>query len=325
MAGMIGSHLSIAGGVSHALDEAKTLGMDCVQVFTANQRQWTTPERIGEEECAKWFAKLEEMGWRAGKKSKGEGDLLIRVVSHNSYLVNLASPSEELWEKSVGAQRRELVRCEQLEIARCVLHPGAHLEAAEGKAGTRKKGAMRDEPKGNISKQEINGLKRIVKALDRLHKELKGFKVKMCLEATVGSGTNLGYDFAQLAYVRDEVKEPERLLYCFDTCHVTAAGYDLSTKAGAEHVFEVWDEWCGIERIGVFHVNDSVGARGSRLDRHAHIGQGLCGSACFEAVMNRREFQDVPKILETPKGKAENGESWDLINMRTLRGMQKRR
>lgn len=310
---MFGSHLSIAGSMVNALDEATRLKMDCVQVFTKNQRQWKVKPLANEDRNA-WLARLDELGWDADVEA-GEPP---RVVSHNSYLINMASPDSEAWEKSAKLQRVELQRCEELHIPFCVVHPGAHMGAAP-KAGTPHE--LRRKP----THDERNGLKRIVKALNRLHRELKGYQTITCVETTTGSGSNLGFDFQHLAWIREHVKEPERIGYCFDTCHVTAAGYDMRTDRKAGQVIEEFDEVCGLPSLSVFHLNDSVGEIASRKDRHAHIGEGTCGKSCFRTIVNDRRFKNVPKILETPKGENEKGVPWDTVNLRRLRRMIRRK
>jgi deoxyribonuclease IV len=309
---MFGSHLSIAGGMVNALKQARRFRMDCVQVFTSNQRQWK-PSRLDAEDRVLWLAELRDMKWDC---SQNDQQAPQRVVSHNSYLINLAQPDAELWRKSVNAHRMELERCESLHIPLCVAHPGAHLSPA----GARLPGSRNDlecRPSGH----ELRGLKRIVKALDAIHRQLAGYRVMTCLETTVGSGTNLGYSFHQLAFIRENVRQPERVGFCLDTCHVTAAGYDMSSQEGARQVLAQWDEICGTKNLRVFHLNDSVGGLGSRRDRHAHIGEGTCSRCCFKAIVNHPAFARVPKILETPKGLDAKGVEWDLVNLRRLKRM----
>lgn len=303
---MFGSHLSIAGSLANAVNEARRLKMDCVQVFTKNQRQWKVSPLRGEQ-ITEWAEALAAADWLASP--------VARVVSHNSYLINMASPDEAMREKSIALQRIEIERCEQLHIPLCVAHPGAHLGEAPP-TGTRLKLTA------EFSSDEVAGLKRIIAALDRIHKELPGYKTLTCLETTVGSGSNLGYSFHQLAYIRERVKQPERIAYCFDTCHVTAAGYDMTSDEKAEAVLESFDEICGFENLRVFHLNDSVGTVGSRRDRHAHIGEGRCGRSCFRAIVNHPAFGNVPKILETPKESTDKGTPWDVVNIRRLKRMQ---
>ncbi|NNF42482.1 MAG: deoxyribonuclease IV [Phycisphaerales bacterium] len=306
---LLGAHLSTAGGLVNALDEATRLKMTCVQVFTRNQRQWKAAP-LKEADVNAWLTRLRAMGWH---RRRGPH----RVVSHNSYLINLASPDRVAWERSVRTQRVELERCETLSIPLLVSHPGAHLGA------TRKPGEPHDLTAAP-TRDEAAGMRRIARALDRLHRELPGYRTVTCLETTVGSGSNLGYAFEQLARIRDLVREPERVGFCFDTCHVTAAGYDMTTDEGARRVLRRFGTICGLEALRVFHLNDSVGSVGSRKDRHAHIGRGACGMSCFRTIMNRRRFDRVPKLLETPKGVNGRGTSWDVANIRRLKGLIRR-
>lgn len=310
---LLGSHLSVAGGLSNALLEAKRLEMGCVQVFTRNQRQWSA-KPITEEERRDWLAALRDLGWL----DETTGSVGARVVSHNSYLVNMASPDAATRERSIEAQRAELERCEALRIPLCVMHPGAHLDPAGRPGGASKPPAP---PAGTPTPAELAGLRRVAEALDRLHRELPGFHVRTLLETTAGTGTNLGYDFAHLAIVRDLLREPERVGFCFDTCHVVAAGYPMASAQDATETWQRWDATCGLGAIRAFHLNDSVGACGSRTDRHAHIGLGACGDECFRAVVNQPRFRGVPMILETPKGEDARGRNWDLVNIERLRGL----
>jgi deoxyribonuclease-4 len=307
---MYGSHLSIAGGMVNALEEAQRQRMDCVQVFTKNQRQWRVVP-LKEDDLQAWLQALHEMGWDdAGGPP--------RVVSHNSYLINMASPDPEAWKKSVALQRIELQRCETLKIPLCVAHPGAHMGTSPPTGHPH----CFDRP---LSKDQKRGLGSIVKALDAIHADLPGYKVVTCLETTVGSGTNLGWKFEHLAWIRDHVKEPDRVGYCVDTCHITAAGYDLTTDANAKAVMSDLDATCGNENVKVFHMNDSIGAVGSRRDRHAHIGEGTCGRSCFRAIVSSPAFIDVPKILETAKGQTPKGTELDTVNIRRLKRLAKAR
>ena len=301
----IGSHCSAAGGPAHAIQEAIALGLDCVQVFTANQRQWK-PKGLGDAEIRAWFEALAAAGW-----SKPEDH---RTVSHNSYLVNLANPAATARNRSLALQRSELERCEQLGIRLCVMHPGAHLGAA------RKPGDPNDLA-AKPTTDELDGLRRIANSINALHRDLPGFKVITCLENTVGSGTNLGYRFEDLARIRDMVREPERVAYCIDTCHAVAAGYRMDTPASAKAVVQRMIATLGERSIQVFHLNDSVGACGSRKDRHAHIGAGTCGTSAFAAILGRRAWARTPMILETPKEGSCKGRPWDAVNAEKLRGL----
>jgi deoxyribonuclease-4 len=223
----------------------------------------------------------------------------------------MASPDKTAWKRSVDLQRIELERCETLRIPLCVAHPGAHL------GETIPPGPREGSPE-SPSADEAGGLDRIVRALDRIHADLPGYRTITCLETTVGSGTNLGYDFRHLAWIRDRVAAPERVAFCFDTCHVTAAGYDMSTPKGAKATMRAFDDSCGLEGIRAFHVNDSEGNIGSRRDRHAHIGDGTCGRSCFQAILAPR-FDRVPRILETGKESTPKGTPMDTVNITRLK------
>ncbi len=279
---MLGSHLSIAGGLHNALIKASEYGMPCVQVFTKNQRQWKAP-RLKDDQIREW------------QKYRNETGIKV-VVSHDSYLINLASPKQEIFEKSDKLFREELLRCELLDIPFLVTHPGAHL--GEG---------------------EESGLKKIAEALDQIHDDLPGLKTITCLEITAGQGTSLGHKFEHLAAIRDMVREPERLAVCLDTAHMLAAGYDLTSADGWKKTMQLCDEVVGKELVRVMHLNDSKTPRDSRVDRHAHIGHGHVDLAVFAEIMNDPDLQPVPKILETAKeDDPETGQPWDLINARVL-------
>ena len=299
----IGSHRSAAGGVANAIREAIDLGLDCVQLFTANQRQWK-PRQPSAQECADWFAALKNVGW-----SNTEDH---RVVSHNSYLVNLASPDMAARKKSIALQRSELERCEMLGIRLCVMHPGAHLSS---KRSPQEKNNLLADP----NKEELAGIKRLVSSLDQLHKELPGYKVFTCLENTVGAGTTLGYNFNQLALARELVQDPNRIAFCIDTCHAVAAGYNMDTTTSANATLKLIDRHLGFKQVRVIHANDSLFPCGSRKDRHAHILDGACGASCFRSLTKVAAWKNVPVILETAKEGLFQGRNWDVVNAERLR------
>lgn len=289
---MFGSHLSIAGSMVNALNEAESLGMDTVQVFTKNQQQWTG-KPLDPGMVREWHAKVDALGWQG------------RTVSHASYLINLGSPDDVLWKKSIDAMVDEIERCQALAIPFLVHHPGAFTTS------TRE-----------------DGLARIAKAYRELFARTKGSTVVSLLENTVGGGSNLGREFEEIATLRDmiftETGVPARLGVCFDTCHAHAGGYDLSTVPSATAALNDFDRIVGLKWIRVLHLNDSKGKHGSRLDRHEHIGQGTIGDAGFKVVVTRPEFAAIPKILETPKGAADDGTPLDTLNLRRLWTFQKR-
>lgn len=306
---MFGSHLSVAGGMHNAVDDAVSLGLDCVQVFTKNQQQWkATP--LKEEAVSAWRGALESAGWWAENALARPH----RTVSHASYLINLASPDDELWNKSIGLMRVEIERCHELSIPLLVHHPGAYTTS-----------------------DSESGLARIARAYRELFRQTRGARVISLLENTVGSGSNLGGRFEELGRLRSMIVEtagePGRVGFCIDTCHAHASGYDLSDRAKAEAVLDELDAVCGLEHVHALHLNDSVKGVGSRADRHAHIGEGtICrrdgavggakvplGRSGFAAVVNRAAFRGVPMLMETPKGEDERGRSLDSINLSRLR------
>ncbi|MDW7982890.1 MAG: deoxyribonuclease IV [Thermomicrobium sp.] len=275
-----GAHMSIAGGVDRAIDRAVEIGCDAVQLFTKSSNQWKA-RPLSPEEVERFREKARRFR--------------LPVVAHDSYLINLASPDDALWEKSIAAFREELERCEVLGIPYLVTHPGSFGEAGE----------------------EF-GIQRVAEALNRLHAELPGYRVMTLLETTAGQGTNLGYRFEQLAAIVERVREPERVGYCFDTCHVFAAGYELRTPEGYAETIEAFDRILGLDRLFVFHLNDSKRDRGSRIDRHEHIGQGKIGLDGFRLLVNDPRFADHPGLLETEKSPDLHE---DVENLRVLRSL----
>ncbi len=281
---MFGSHLSIAGGLHNAVTEAVRLGMDCVQIFTKNQRQWKTPP-LKDDQVKAWQAALAEAN-------------LGPTVSHDSYLINLGSPKDDTHAKSVALFRDELERCERLGVPYLVAHPGAHTGSGEEAA-----------------------LDKIAASLDQIHQDLRGYRTVTCLEITAGQGSNVGYKLEHLQHIIAEVAEPDRLAVCLDSAHALAAGYDLTSASGAESFCQEIDSVLGLDRIRVWHLNDSKVPLGSRVDRHEHIGHGHVAMEAFEVIVNHPSFQNIPKILETAKEDRPDGTPWDLVNLQTLRGL----
>ncbi len=277
----LGAHMSVAGGVSKALDRGESIGCDTIQIFTRNNNRWTS-KPLDPKEIERFHQRVQETG-------------IWPVFSHAAYLINLASPKEELWKKSIDAFIDELQRAEALHLLGVVLHPGSHM--GEG---------------------EEAGIKRIAQALDLCHEATPGYQTLTLLEITAGTGDHLGYRFEQLAAIRDRVKHPERVAFCFDTCHAFAAGYDIRTREGYEAVMEEFDRILGLERLKAFHFNDSKHPLGSRKDRHEHIGKGYIGLDGFRWIVNDPRFEDVPMVLETPKSKDMHE---DVENLRVLRSL----
>ncbi len=291
---ILGSHQSIAGGHHRAVQRAAALGFDCVQLFTASPRSLGTPRdgaggrrsrpdtRISADQAAKFRDTLRRSG-------------LVHPLAHDGYLINLASPDAAFWDASVRAFIDEFRRAEALGIPFVVTHPGSYTDSTLRR-----------------------GIRRVVRALDRVFRETRGMAVGCLLETTAGQGTSLGWQFEHLAWILDGVREPDRLGVCFDTCHVFAAGYPLGTRDEYEQTFAKLDAVVGLARIKAFHLNDSARELGSRVDRHAHIGRGQMGLEPFRLLLADPRFQTVPMYLETPKGQ-EKGMDFDAINLKTLR------
>jgi deoxyribonuclease-4 len=280
---MFGSHLSIAGGMHNALLKAEELGCETVQVFTKNQQQWKCSP-LNDEAVGSWRSHCDRLKFE-------------HTVSHDSYLINLASPDAALRRKSIELFVEELSRCGTLGIPYLVTHPGAHMGEGE----------------------EI-GLRRVAQSLDEVHAMVGKAKVITCLEITAGQGSSLGYKLEHLAEIICQVKAPERLGVCLDTAHLFAAGYDFRGRKYAGFCREV-ERTVGLKRIKVLHLNDSKKDLGSRVDRHEHIGRGKIGLEGFRPIVRDKRFAKVPKILETAKEKDEQGREWDMVNLEVLRSL----
>jgi len=261
----LGSHVSIAGGMDRAPLRGKQVGCDTIQVFTKSNRQWRA-KRLSEREVEAFKATLDATG-------------IGPVVAHDCYLVNLAAPRASLWKKSVAAFRDEMDRAERLGIPSLVTHPGSHAGAGEAE-----------------------GVRRVAEALNVLHAAFPLHRTQILLETTAGQGRNLGYRFEQLAAILDQVERADRVGICLDTCHVFAAGYDIRTRNGYRKTMRDLAACLGLHRVKAIHLNDSVQGLGSRVDRHAHIGDGRLGLDPFRWLLNDPAFRGVPMILETPKG-----------------------
>jgi deoxyribonuclease-4 len=276
----LGAHMSIAGGYDRAVRAAHAVGFGTVQLFTKNNNQWKGAP-ITDAHVAAFRGALDETG-------------VVDPVSHASYLINLASPDETLWEKSIDAMTVEVERCARLGIADLVVHPGAHTGSGEEE-----------------------GLRRVARALDVVAARTAGLPVTIDLETTAGQGTCLGHRFEHLRAILDLAADSSRLGVCVDTCHVFAAGYSLADRALYDETLDELDRVVGLGRVRVWHLNDSVKALGSRVDRHAGIGGGMLGLDPFRFVVGDPRFRGLPMILETPKG-VEDGEELDARNRRIL-------
>jgi deoxyribonuclease-4 len=260
---LLGAHMSIAGGFDLAISRGESIGCTCIQLFTKSNRQWYAKPLVAEE-----VKKFKEAAEQSSIPTK-----LIAV--HASYLINLASSNPETHRKSLAAAIEELERCETLGIPWLILHPGAAQDAEEG-------------------------LKRVAESFNIIFEKVPG-KTKILLETMAGQGSVLCHTFEQIAQIYEQVSDKKRLGVCLDTCHIFAAGYDIRTKEGYEAMWEQFDKIIGRDLLQVIHCNDSKKALGSRVDRHADIGEGELGLEPFRLLFNDPRLSEIPKILETPK------------------------
>jgi len=280
---ILGAHMSIQGGLDLALQRGFDVGCDAIQIFSKTSNQWKAKPL--QEECIIRF------------KKKREETGVTPAMIHSSYLINLCTPKDEDWHKSIDAFYVEMERAEALEIPYLVLHPGAHLQSGEEA-----------------------GIARVAQALNQLHERAAGFQMKVLIELTAGQGTCIGHHFSHVGAIFNQIKEDSRIGVCFDTCHVFAAGYDFRTKEGYDETMALFDKEIGLNRLCAFHLNDCKKDLGCRVDRHDHIGQGKIGLSAFSHLMNDARFVGLPMILETPKG---NDCAEDKVNLATLRGLVK--
>lgn len=259
----IGAHVSASGGVFNAPLNAAKIGADAFAMFVKNQRRWGAPQ-LSAEEIAAFKDALKQSGIRAE-----------HVLVHDSYLINLGHPREAEREKSLNAFIDEIRRCEALGLKLLNFHPGSHLN--------------------EISAQVC--LDNIAGSLNFAIANTSG--VKLVLENTAGQGSNLGYDFAQLAYVIDKISNKDRIGVCIDTCHAFAAGYDLRSPQAYERTMSEFNRAIGYKFLSGMHLNDTKNELGVRKDRHESLGRGFLGLAAFENIMNDPNIDEIPLILET--------------------------
>lgn len=274
-----GAHMSIAGGTPNAVDDARSVGAGALQIFVKNNNRWQG-KIISDEEAAAFRERVDQAG-------------LLSVVAHASYLINLASPDEALRTRSIEAMLDELERCHRLGLSHLVVHPGAHM--GEGEAA---------------------GIARVAASLDTILERFEKGRVVIALETTAGQGSSLGYRFEQLRDTLGQCRRSDRVAVCLDTCHAFAAGYDFRSVEGFQSMVAEFDRLVGLDKLQIFHVNDSKRELGSRVDRHQHIGKGEIGLNGFRWILNDPRLTGVPKILETPKGK---NLRMDRVNLGKLR------
>jgi len=262
---LIGAHTSAQGGPHNALLEGHEIGATTIQFFTANQKTWHG-KKLTEEAIALWEETVQKTG-------------IKKVMSHDSYLINLGSPDKVALQKSRGAFKEELERCHLLKVAFLNFHPGAALHGSEDDC-----------------------LRTIVESLLEVEPLVEKGPTRLLLESTAGQGSSVGNRFEHLGYIVDMVQKKIPIGVCLDTCHLFAAGYDISTRQGWETTLKEFDKQVGLKHLYALHVNDSLKPLGSEVDRHAPLGKGLIGIECFKVMMELPELRDLPKYLETPEG-----------------------
>lgn len=260
----IGAHVSASGGVENAIKNAQAIGATAFALFTKNQRQWLAPA-LSDKQIEQFKALMGEAGYDAAQ-----------VLPHDSYLINLGHPDVEGLEKSRESFFEEMRRCELLGLDRLNFHPGSHLK--------------------RISEEESLDL--IAESINMALERTSG--VTAVIENTAGQGSNLGFRFEHLAYIIDRVKDKSRVGVCLDTCHTFAAGYDLRTREALDTTFAEFDRVVGFNYLRGMHLNDAMKPLGSRVDRHAPLGDGEIGWECFRYIMSDSRFDNIPLILETP-------------------------
>lgn len=262
---LIGAHTSAQGGAHNAILEGKEIGATTVQLFTRNQKRWDA-KPITDEEADLFKEAVHLTG-------------LKKIMSHDSYLINLGSPNSESLEKSRKAFKEELLRCQKLDLAFLNFHPGAALEGTE-----------------------LACLERIAESLEHMEDLVNKGNTRLLLEATAGQGSAVGWRFEHLGYLVERLHKKLPIGVCIDTCHIFVAGYDIRTKEGWDETLKEFDKVAGLKHLYAFHLNDSMKPFASRKDRHAPLGKGEIGIECFKVMMNHPLMRELPKYLETPDG-----------------------
>lgn len=287
----IGAHMSVAGGVSKAVDRAALHGCEALQIFAKNANRWHSPA-LDADEIRRFRQRLDETG-------------IGPVVSHASYLINLATTAPSLRDQSLAAFADEMDRAHALGLMGVVLHPGTCTDGTEAEA--------------------LRAIANAIAVTLRLHPRRK---TMILLEHTAGQGRSVGHRFEHLAAIIEHLGGSPRVGVCLDTCHLVAAGYDIVSADGYQRTFEEFEACVGFERLRAIHANDSKRPCGSRVDRHAHIGHGCLGEAPFERMLHDRRFAGLPMLIETAKAPARGGataialDPLDAANLATLRRLR---
>jgi len=283
--------MSVAGGVSKAVERAVVHGCESLQIFSKNANQWKG-KPLDAEETRAFRARIDETG-------------ITPVVSHASYLINLATTFPLLREQSLAAFIDELDRADALGLLGVVIHPGTCTAGSE------------DEALRLIA----DGIRTAFKARPRR-------KTMVLLEHTAGQGRTVGHRFEHLAAILEHLNGSPRVGVCLDTCHLVASGYDIVSADGYRDTFAYFERIVGLDRLKVFHGNDSKKPCGSRVDRHEHIGEGCLGLEPFRRLLNDPRFTDVPILIETEKTSRSSkpgsieADPFDVKNLSTLRALR---
>jgi len=279
---LLGSHLSTSGGLHNALKDAGEYGFHATALFVRSPRQWSAPP-LTREAIAEF------------KRARKESGVEV-VVAHASYLINLAGEPPQR-KNGLGAVQEDLARCAALGIEHLVLHPGSCPDLEEG-------------------------IRRIADGLDEAMETVANKRVKLLLEVTAGQGKCIGHRFEHLAELLSRVKRKSRYGICLDTAHMFAAGYDLRKPKAWEETMNAFESIVGLKNLQAMHVNDSKKPLGSRVDRHENIGEGEIGLAGFKNLVNDSRFENIPLIMETPKGnRTSDGRDWDEVNAEVLQSL----
>lgn len=261
---MLGSNVPTIGGLSTGFKFGDKWKCECIQIYLTLSRRWDVPNLTKEE-----ITKFKEVWSKSSVKE---------IIAHIPFLVNLATPNKIHWRNSIERLMTEISRASKLGVSHLILHPGSHL---------------------NLSKQY--GIKQILKALNIVAEKNKNHSTKILLETMSGQGNMIGSSFKEISYILKKVKKPDFFGVCFDTAHVFMAGYDIRGYKGYERVLQKFDNLIGIDKIKAIHLNDSKTDLGSKVDRHACIGEGKMGMQVFHAILKDKRFFNIPKILEIPE------------------------
>lgn len=261
---LLGGHMSTSGGLHKAIERAESVNSSCFQIFVKNNRQWVFPN-ISDQAAAEFKQKLNDSS-------------IKMAVAHATYLINLASENIDTQKKSIECLDQEIKACDRLGINLIVMHPGSHN-----------------------SRSKVEAIIDLAKNINAVIEKNSNTNTTLLLETMAGQGSSIGSSFEDLKQVYELVDAKDKIGFCIDTCHIFASGYDISNQDGFDKAFKQFDEILGLEKIKLFHINDSKKELGSKVDRHENILAGKIGEYAFRRIMNDKRFIDTPKIIETPK------------------------